>query len=345
MTTILEEQKSAVLSAFKCSIQASQTRGKAEADLSPLVEATSQLSLGHLEAWERFLRWKLDNVRHIPEPANWRFWSQPPAAVQVSAWLDLCSGDGHLREKALQRLAEPAPNAFFLALALRRLNDWVPQVRAAARQTLPLIAKASDPEQVVDVLFATFPHWHSWGRMEAADKQVFLALVEPEHVAQELKHRLVSQATGPLTAIFTQACRTPALDPYLADIADQAIQPAVRARAYRLQLTGKNAWFEGKKWEWINLSQCKGWFKPLFGERALSVEFPFLATLNLAALDTSVLVRRVAGEMLIRNLDRLSAEPDTHTGARLLAEKLASDRAPSVAEQGRFALKRLAKAE
>ena len=47
------------------------------------------------------------------------------------------------------------------------------------------------------------------------------------------------------------------------------------------------------------------------------------------------MVRRVAGEMLIRELKLIGAE------SIKLAELLASDSSPSVAERGRFALDRL----
>ncbi|MBT9547812.1 MAG: hypothetical protein IV090_20655 [Candidatus Sericytochromatia bacterium] len=319
-----QAQKDEVVAAFRWFAQAVNAGRKGESEMSPLVEATSRLSLSQMESWERCLRRELHNTQHQPTSLT---------------WLDLCSGDGYIREETLNALSGAAPNRFFLALALRRLNDWVPQVRAAARKQLPLIANASDPEQVVDVLCATLPHWDSWGRMEDADKQVILELISPEKVLIALKFRLISSKSGPMTTILVQACRTPALDPYLAEIAHRAIQPAVRAKVYRLQLSRKNVWFEGKKWEWTNLRDCKGRFKPIHFERALSVDSPFLETLKLAATDPSPMVRRVAGEMLIRELNTISAE--TGADVRNLAELLASDTSVSVAEQGKFVLKRL----
>lgn len=315
------------MSALKEFVQANKAGRKGGADMSPLVAATSQLALAQMDVWERCLRQECDMAR------------------TPLTWLDLCSGDGFIREKALNALSGPAPNRFFLALALRRLNDWVPEVRASARKKLPLMANDSEPEQVVDVLCATLPHLHSWGRMEEADKQVLLALTSLTKVLPILISRLITQNTGPMTAILTQTCRTSALDRDLSEIAHRAIQPALRAKAYRFQLECKAVWFEGRKWEWTDLSKCKGHFQPIRFERPLSVEIPFLDSLKLAAADPSPLVRRVAGEMLIRSFTL----PNTLSGAtrvtvavaRLLAERLASDTAAYVAEQGQFVLKRL----
>ena len=47
----------------------------------------------------------------------------------ATCWYDLLSGDGFRRERFLLEVNEGAPSAFLLAMFLRRLNDWVPQVR------------------------------------------------------------------------------------------------------------------------------------------------------------------------------------------------------------------------
>lgn len=85
--------------------------------------------------------------------------------------MDICNADDFKRERALKTLSGGAPNSFLLALVVRKLNDWVPQVRASARDVLPLIAEASDPEIIVDVLFITLPYWDSWRRKEDVEKK------------------------------------------------------------------------------------------------------------------------------------------------------------------------------
>lgn len=331
---MLEAHKSAGLAAIRHWAQNRHSGLTIAADLNALVVATSQLSLSNLEDWERAIRWELDHVQPaFPFPK----WIQRFAPQQPLTWLDVCSKDGFKREQALYSLSGPAPNRFFLALALRRLNDWVPQVRTAARQQLPLLAQASDPELVVEVLCATLPFWDSWGRMETADKHTLLEITAFEPVAQALKCRLISSPSGPMSLILSQASRTRSQDPYLAEIATAAIQPALRAKAYRYLLEGKTMWSEGKKWEWTDIRYCEGHFKPIWVERGISVTAPFLATLYSAAKDPSPRVRRVAGDVLLQTAATLGAE------AGPLAQQLAADVCPSVAERGVFALKQLEK--
>ena len=74
---------------------------------------------------------------------------------------------------------------------------------------------------------------------------------------------------------------------------------------------------------------------PIVNERTINVEIPFLELLNKSSSDRSPIVRRVAAEFLIRELDTLGEQ------SLRLANKFASDESPSVAERGRFAVKRL----
>ena len=306
-------------------------REAAEA-MASLVAETSRLSLTNLDAWERKIRTELRAIEERSSPVRCKFWKRP---AHFASWLDLCSGNGFERERILRALSEGAPNGFFCALALRRLNDWVPQVRAAAREHLLQIAKRSDPEYVVDALWNTLPHWISWGRTEDADRQVLTDLTSIEEVALALKSRIVGSTSGPATAILAQAGRAPVLDQWLSEIAEAAIQPSVRAKAYRCQLEGRMVWVVGRKWTWTDIRWCKGRFEPILGERSVSIGSPFLEILRMALVDRSPMVRRVAGELLIRHLESVGAD------SFALAKRLASDPSPSVAERGRFALVRL----
>ncbi|QIJ86939.1 hypothetical protein G3U99_22085 [Vibrio coralliilyticus OCN008] len=76
--------------------------------------------------------------------------------------------------------------------------------------------------------------------------------------------------------------------------------------------------------------------KLIIAERTLSHGAPLLPTLLTASNDRSSFVRRVAAEILIKELDNLGSD------SSILAEKFAIDRAAAVAERGKFALKKLA---
>lgn len=306
--------------------------GKIVADMSSLVTATSKIRLSNLDEWERLIRWQFDEALR----KNWlpRLKFGVDSAPFIT-WIDLCSGDGFKREKALRALSGGAPNSFFFALAVRRLNDWVPQVRKAACDKLYIIAEASSPEIIVDVLCATLPNWNSWGRLGVSEKQVILNILSLPNIAKSLKNRFISATSGPMTSILAQVGRTSALDSELIEIAESAIQPSVRAMAYRCQFEGKMVWVEGRKWVWTDKVYCKGRLMPQLGERKISVVKPFIENLYQSAIDSSPIVRRVAGEWLIREYSNLGEQ------AFMLAELLAADPSPSVAERGKFALERL----
>jgi hypothetical protein len=324
-----EDQLLSAVRQFASSLNSSQ---KIVADMSALVEATSRLPLSNLDNWERLIRWEHHQALSHFKPAKWKFWSQPTPFL---TWLDLCSGDGFMRERTLRALSGAAPNHFFFAIAVRRLNDWVPQVRSAACERLLSIANDSDPEDIVDVLCAVFPLWNSWGRMDKYGKQILLEITSIETVARMLKSRIISLPAGPLASVLAQAGQAPALDVYLPEIASNAIQPAVRAKAYRCLLDGKMSWLAGRKWEWTDIRYCKGHFKAMVCDRPLSIKISFEETLSAASVDRSPIVRCVAGDILIRESGTIGSL------AFKLANLLASDSHPSVAERGQFALKKL----
>ncbi len=297
-----------------------------------LLSRTAQVPLTHLDRWELMIRGELDAAERRAQTSGWQVWRKP---ARFASWMDLCSHSGFERERFLRAVSGGAPNRFFFVLALRRLNDWVPQVRAAARARLPDLASHMATEHVVDAIWVSFPLSASWGRMEAADRAGLVGLLDIQEVAMALKSRIVSSTSGPVCSVLRQAGRTSALDPWLAEIARTAVMPAVRARACRCLLEARMTWTAGRKWVWTDLKWCKGRFEPVVEQRLLSVTRELGMQVEQASRDPSPLVRRVAGEMLIQHLDSVGRE------AASIARRLAADASPSVAERGRFALGRL----
>lgn len=322
----LQNQEIATI-AFRSFLQAPAAGGS----LSALSAVTSQLPLNNFDIWEDVIRGALwadaKRVQHQDRVDR--------APQRFPSWLDLCSSDGRDREKALRSGLGPAPDGFLFSLALRRLNDWVPQVRMAARECVPLVAASSEPEVVADALCSALPNFASWGRMGDGDRQVFLSLISAERIASSLKDRVIGTISGSSTKILIQAGRAPAFDRWLKEIATKAVQPSTRAKAYRSLMEGRVVWPVGRKWIWTELKWCKGRYETILEERQLHVDVPLLATLASAAADRSSLVRRLAAELLIKNIDSIGEE------VRCLAEKLASDRSRYVSERGKFALARL----
>ena len=129
-------------------------------DISRFIAVTSKLSLKNLDDWERLVR---AEIFYSLQKYSQKQSGNENHQVGSLRWMDICNADGFRRERALRTLSGGAPNSFLFALVVRKLNDWVPQVRAAACDVLPFIAEASDPEFIVDVLFVPLPYWDSWG--------------------------------------------------------------------------------------------------------------------------------------------------------------------------------------
>ncbi|WP_426816518.1 hypothetical protein ACP3TC_11970 [Winslowiella sp. 2C04] len=303
-------------------------------DISKFIAVTSKLSLKSLDDWERLIRAEIfySLRKYSPKQSG-----NEIHQVGSLRWMDICNADGFRRERALRTISGGAPNSFLLALTVRKLNDWVPQVRAAACDALPLIAEASDPEFIVDVLFITLPYWNSWGRMGDIEKEALMKVILMEKVTEALKKRILISSSGPVATIFVQAGRTTALDKFLAEIAEKSVQPSLRAKAYRCQFESKFVWAEGLTWQWVDKVHGIRRSIPVLKERIISTTTPFIEILRSATTDRSPMVRRIAGEMLIKELNNIGDE------AFKLANILASDTSQSVAERGRYALTDLKK--
>lgn len=332
----LQIMENKVISAVKDFANSINLGGRIVADMSVLIDVTDKLRLSSFDYWERLIRSEFSSALRESNTPKWKLWSKPKELI---TWLDLISWDGYRREKALRALSGPAPNTFFFSLAVRRLNDWVPQVRDAAREKLPELARLTNPMYVVEALIVALSNWNSWGRIEEVDKRIILQIICEKEIANSLRSKLILSASGPMPSLFAQLGRTSMLDGHIEEIASFAVQPSVRAKAYRSLFEGRIVWIEGRKWEWTDIRYCKGRLKPIVAERKLDIETPLLELLILSSKDPSSIVRRVSAEILIRELGNLDS------AARVLAEKFASDKSPPVSERGEFALKKLDEAD
>lgn len=305
--------------------------GRTGAASNRFFAATSRLPISNLGRWERAIRNELYSAVYGRRSLNLWVTRKPH-----DPWLNLFNGDGFRREAALRAISAGAPNSFLFAVMLRRLNDWVPQVRDAAREAVRRTASKTGTEIIVEVLWGILPHLHTWRRLQDEDKEELADLVCVGDVPKRLASRIMRSSSGPAASVLSQACRRSALDNYLARIADESVQPAVRARAYKTMFEGRVNWLEGRKWVWTVKYWCKGRYDPVLGKREIRVDTDQLEILRKAAKDRSPAVRRIAGTTVIAKLPELGQE------ALPLAKLLAADPYPSIAERGRFALDRIA---
>ncbi|HDZ5418964.1 TPA: hypothetical protein RTK63_004466 [Vibrio harveyi] len=322
----LPGKKFEVMAAVNNFAMSLNARGKVIADMTELVCVTDNLPLANFDYWERLIRSQFSKVV-----------SDTKHASQMCTWLDLISADGRKRENTLRTLCGGAPNAFFLCMALRRLNDWAPQVRQAAKEQLAKIAKHSDPQDVANATIVVLVHWNSWGRIDETEKQVLLNIISRPQVANAIVAKLMNSSCGPMPSLFSQLSRTNILDTHLTNIAKSAIQPCIRAKAFRALFEKRLTWIHGREWVWTDIRYCEGQFKLIVYERQISVSLSSAELLNRSARDASPIVRRVAAEFLIRELESLGSK------AKRYAQGFSADKSNSVSERGRFALKMLSK--
>jgi len=321
-----------VLQAARDLAQAWRNKRSLKTALFAFYAATNNLPVRRMGAWERALNHELHRV--LGSELISRIRLLPLRRQTTVPWLDLVCGNGFRREHALQTITGAAPNAFLLSLLIRRLNDWVPQVRAAAVEAVSRVAAETPPDVVADVLWATLPNISKWGRFGILDKNAMLDLLTIPGVSHALGHKLRDTASGPGATVLRQASRRQTIDDWLEELASNAAQPAVRAVACRFLLTGKANWLEGREWRWTDKRYCKGEYTPVLGERAINISQSPQTVLSTIMNDKSAYVRRLAGDYLIEN--RMAAGAELHP----IAEKLAQDEKSSVADRGRWLLDR-----
>ncbi|WP_314889170.1 hypothetical protein [Cardiobacterium hominis] len=257
---------------------------------------------------------------------------QPNATPIWRTWLNLSHPDGRIREQTLHTLPARIPGTLYAILVLLRLNDWAAPVRAAARHRLADFAAATNPQHLAAALTHTLRHWTNWGRMQKAERQNALAVLLNDNVVTELVTILARSPAGPMIGLLSQLGQIAAIDPHLPYLAAQAIQPALRAKAYQSLLSGKTTWVAGKEQEWIERRHNLYRWRTHLDSRPLTITVEHDPTLQQAAADRSPIVRRVAADAIIAALPHLGPS-EQH-----LATRLAVDPNPSVAERGAYIL-------
>jgi hypothetical protein len=160
-------------------------------------------------------------------------------------------------------------------------------------------------------------------------------MVSIEPVSLALKSKIMKASHGPATHVLSQCSRSTQFDAWIEEFARSAVQPMVRARAFRWLFARRVTWVIGHQRKWLDRVYGKSKFEPVLASREISVELPFSLILDAAFADRSAFVRYVAAEFLMRELHTLGA------AALPLAQCTSLDSNSKVAERGRFMLKQL----
>lgn len=251
-------------------------------------------------------------------------------------YLFIFHADGHFREAALRKIAGPLPSAFAFAAIAWRLNDWVPEVRAAAvecaARTFPVTAAGI----VAAAAMALLRRENSWGRWTTERTLLAKAIERPE-VAAALAEAIIARRTGPGATVLRQALKGATFDRHLPRIARSAAQPSIRAIAAQALIDGITTWPDGWEWRWIDKSMGNRRREPRLGRRNFQPTVPRQELIEACARDRAATVRKIALASLIR-YDLVSPE------ARRIATALVDDPSRAVRERAAFILQRNAEA-
>ncbi|WEZ84139.1 hypothetical protein P6U16_05475 [Rhizobium sp. 32-5/1] len=232
-------------------------------------------------------------------------WQTPEPTLPTPedfVWFCLCDTDGFARERALRGITMPPPSAMRLALLMIRLNDWVPQVRAAAQDCLRRVEAGITPAVFVDALPYCLQALPLASRMDDGGAAL-IALVSRPDIHALIAERLMHGEGGAIVRIFRDLMSTDLFDAHLPALAISARDTTIRARALRILLDGAVEDIPVIREFWI--SRKLGIKRPVAGtaSRPIAHVPAAQALITRAARDRTVAVRKAAAQGLVRHRD------------------------------------------
>ncbi len=150
---------------------------------------------------------------------------------------------GHVREAATRAIAS-LPGPFSLALLVHRTNDWVPEVRLAAEQSLSRLRAEINPAVVVGCIEFLWQIGR-FRRASDAARSMVAELLDAPAVLALLKDECLRESTDRAFRLFRWQLRTESLDGSLLAIARTHRQARFRATATRVLLQQFYSWRNG----------------------------------------------------------------------------------------------------
>lgn len=261
-----------------------------------------------------------------------------PALAQAPglAHLYLFHADGFVREAALRALSAPPASAFEIAAIALRLNDWVPEVRAAARKYAERTFPAISPEVAATSAEHLFTQIELRRRWSEEDRDILIALFGRADTLAAMADRVMQMRSGPAARLLRQTLRNPAIDAFLPGLAATAHLTSVRAIALDALIMRRARWITGFERQWIDKIYGVSRRVPVFVERPIVHDLDVEALVAEAARDRATSIRKVTCTWLIAQMTALSP-------AMLeVVARLAEDKTPSVRDRAQFIQSRLA---
>ena len=189
------------------------------------------------QALEHWRQQRLDQMRATPGCAP--------------AWT--CSGDGYLREAALDQTSGPMSRSVEVYLIYARLNDWVPEVRQAAEAAVQRCIPETPDHVLFPALWELTDRARLWRRTTGLHARIVGDLIARGAVFAQCMAEITGGQRPGRFQVFRGLCHRPEIDSHLPDLARDARDPMIRAVALKALGTGRIGWPTGDQEKiWID---------------------------------------------------------------------------------------------
>jgi len=245
------------------------------------------------------------------------------------AWLFIFHRDGYQREAALNLLSGSAPSPFLLAAIAWRLNDWVPQVRRAARRAFSRIVLATPLATLAAVVPFFVLQTRSWLRWEPESAMLPGQMLARPDVVEALGQWFLSATSGPVGQTLQLMLQHEHFDSLLPILSKRAVLPTVRGIALRTLIQREATWQVGFEREWIDKVFGLSRRVPVFHRRQVQSPGTWEHYIEDGLHDRSVMVRRIAA-------DALSRDPHRYPRLEEALQWMARDRSSAIRARAEF---------
>ena len=229
-------------------------RDKDDLEFSSIIAEHDPVHIGQIEGQiRRIIDWNLGELlrpryplkdQHARRIVRKICAASPDIALPLStAW------SGFIREAALKSCLS-IRNAFELSLALRRLNDWAPQVRAAVTACIERNILGRGSAENADFIVACIGNIidaRKYGRSYSENEQLLRSLVEHPSVRSQWRDLIMNSREDDAARGLRLALRNGDFLDDLVDFSSSAAHRAVRRTATRALLDGAFAWCKNRK--------------------------------------------------------------------------------------------------
>lgn len=255
------------------------------------------------------------------------------------AHLYVFHGSGYARQAALDAWNCPPDSPLFLAAIASRLNDWVVEVRAAAKRC----AETWFPHVSAEVVAGAFGHLIErqdvLGRWSREESQLVEDMLYRKDVLAIVADQLVRSLSGPAQRTLRYALRRPGLDATLLRLATDAARPDVRAVALKSLIERRATWTSCFEKQWVDKRYGVARWVPVTAGRDIAHDLDVQQLLRSFASDRGTLVRKTVASALIDRLDN-AASSDFE-----IARQLAHDKSPAVSGKALYFLEHATRAD